>query len=228
MQSYENSNNTKLEKMAILPMKAEISEAIQTATNQVGVENIGLFSLNEISSAIKKHAVEVGAHFIRIGLLLNQANAKVEHGKWLKWLEQNTDLNRSVASRLMRIAKAFPNGTPVAQMGYSKALLLLDVPEDKRKNFIEKPQHVNFNDDHAKFVHQMSKRELQEVIRRDFKSKPNVKLRNLNNDKTKFKQLSKIISGLQERLNEDIDFTTLATELHELSVRLQEILDQRC
>ena len=130
--------------------------------------DVGLSNLEAIATEIREKTAEVEVYFIKIGKLLNQAKAEIEDGCWLAWLEKNTTLNRSVASRFMRLAKAFPDGPPVAHLGFTKTLLLLDVPADRRDSFIKEPLML---DGQRKEVCSLSKRELEEVIRSKFKTK---------------------------------------------------------
>ena len=175
--------------------------------------------LDIISSEIKQHAIKVEAHFIEIGKLLNHAKSLVDHGFWLTWLDENTDIPRSVASRLMRLAKEFPNVPPVAHLGFTKALLLLEVPADKRDVFIKKSHLVGRE---SKRVIEMSKRELQNLIRIQYK--PQVKSKNTK-PIVNSTSLRDYLEGLMICLDEsNFDISGHAAELHKLSEKLSRVL----
>lgn len=98
---------------------------------------------------------------IRIGERLKEAKAKVEHGQWENWCRDNLNYSKSKTEKLMKIATEYGDeNSPYAKtytctdLSISKALRLLQVPEDEVETFTE-----NHN------VEDMTIRELEEEIR---------------------------------------------------------------
>lgn len=97
---------------------------------------------------------------IRIGERLKEAKEKVEHGQWENWCRDNLNYSKSWAAKLMKIATEYGDeNSPYSKMhtcadlSVSKALRLLQVPEDEVGSFVE-------NHD----VEDMTVKELEEEI----------------------------------------------------------------
>ena len=111
-----------------------------------------------IESQVARTALE-GA--IQIGLKLKEAKEKVEHGQWENWCHENLNYSKSKTEKLMRIASEYGDENSIYAKTYtctdlsiSKALSLLQVPEEEVKNFSE-------NND----VESMTVKELNEKIK---------------------------------------------------------------
>ena len=94
-----------------------------------------------IESQVARTALE-GA--IQIGLKLKEAKEQVEHGQWEKWCHENLNYSKSKTEKLMRIASEYGDENSIYAKTYtctdlsiSKALSLLQVPEEEVKNFSE-------------------------------------------------------------------------------------------
>ena len=94
-----------------------------------------------IESQVARTALE-GA--IQIGLKLKEAKEQVEHGQWENWCRKNLNYSKSKAEKLMRIASEYGDENSIYAKTYtctdlsiSKALSLLQVPEEEVKNFSE-------------------------------------------------------------------------------------------
>lgn len=94
-----------------------------------------------IESQVARTALE-GA--IQIGLKLKEAKEQVEHGRWENWCRKNLNYSKSKAEKLMRIASEYGDENSIYAKTYtctdlsiSKALSLLQVPEEEVKNFSE-------------------------------------------------------------------------------------------
>lgn len=101
---------------------------------------------------------------IEIGRRLKEAKDMLKHGEWLPWLEQQTDISERQAQRYMKVFEEYgaaqlglfgpeTNATTLSDLPFSKALLLLSVPESEREGFAEE---VN--------AEGISNRELKEAI----------------------------------------------------------------
>lgn len=94
-----------------------------------------------IESQVARTALE-GA--IQIGLKLKEAKEQVEHGQWENWCHENLNYSKSKTEKLMRIASEYGDENSIYAKTYtctdlsiSKALSLLQVPEEEVKNFSE-------------------------------------------------------------------------------------------
>lgn len=94
-----------------------------------------------IESQVARTALE-GA--IQIGLKLKEAKEQVEHGQWENWCHENLNYGKSKTEKLMRIASEYGDENSIYAKTYtctdlsiSKALSLLQVPEEEVKSFSE-------------------------------------------------------------------------------------------
>lgn len=111
--------------------------------------------LKAIENRIIRLKNETAQNLIQLGNELNRAKEKVPHGEWGTWLRSRVNFSQRSANMYMRIAKEFSsNSQAISNLEVTKLGLLLDVPEDKRANFIEEHN-----------VKEMSTRELKAAIR---------------------------------------------------------------
>lgn len=119
--------------------------------------------LTDITNDILSHKGNVVQSFIEIGRLLIEAKEQLtRHGQWLDWLSTSVDISERMAQRYMQLAKAFSNPTSVTDLGMTKALALLPLPDSERQLFIEEPHEV---DGIEKTVKEMSTREVKKAVR---------------------------------------------------------------
>lgn len=102
-----------------------------------------------------------GNAIIEIGKRLIEAKAQLSHGEWLPWLREKVDFSERNAQNFMRIAKAYRNAQTIADLGASKALALLALPDSERENFTEEKHVVNGEE---KSVQDMTGAELRAAI----------------------------------------------------------------
>lgn len=103
-----------------------------------------------------------GEAILTIGRGLLEAKALLSHGEWLPWLEERVEFSEKAAQNFMRLARHYSNSQTLADLGSSKALMLLAVPEEERDDFISVPHEVGGQE---KSVAEMSVRELQTAIK---------------------------------------------------------------
>ncbi len=114
-----------------LPATAELQ-----ASNQRSIE--------EIADMILQQKGQVVQSFIKIGFLLIEAKQQlVRHGQWRQWLIYHVDISERMAERYMQLAKAYGNSTSVSDLGITKALILLELPEEDREAFINDLHEIN-------------------------------------------------------------------------------------
>lgn len=95
-------------------------------------------------------------HAIEIGRRLTEAKNMLDHGQWAQWLKSEVSFSQSTANNMMRIFDAYgsaqmglfgpeANSQTFGNLEYSKALLLLAVPEEEREEFAEEvdAEHIS-------------------------------------------------------------------------------------
>ena len=95
-----------------------------------------------------------GEAILTIGRCLIEAKEMLPHGEWLPWLNERVEFSERTAQKFMQLAREWANPNTLADLGASKALMLLALPEGEREQFVE---------DHN--VIDMSARQLKEAIR---------------------------------------------------------------
>lgn len=95
-----------------------------------------------------------GEAILTIGRCLIEAKDMLPHGEWLPWLNERVELSERTAQKFMRLAREWSNPNTLADLGASKALMLLALPEGERDAFME---------DHN--VIDMSARQLEQAIK---------------------------------------------------------------
>ncbi len=103
-----------------------------------------------------------GEAILTIGKCLIEAKALLSHGEWLPWLEERVEFSEKAAQRFMLFARKYSNPTALSDLGATKALMLLALPDDARDEFISGPHLV---DGEGKTVIDMTSRELERAIK---------------------------------------------------------------
>lgn len=120
-------------------------------------------SITEITTEIIRKKGSLVKTFIEIGYLLIEAKEQlVRHGQWLSWLVYNVDISERMAERYMQLAKAYGNSTSVSDLGITKALILLELPEADREAFINDLHEI---DGQMLAVGEMTTRETRKAVR---------------------------------------------------------------
>lgn len=78
-----------------------------------------------------------GEAILTIGRCLNEAKDMLPHGEWLPWLAEKVGYSEKTAQNFMRLAREFSNPQALADLGATKALKLLALPQDEREKFVE-------------------------------------------------------------------------------------------
>lgn len=103
-----------------------------------------------------------GEAILTIGRGLMEAKAMLPHGEWLPWLEERVEFSEKAAQNFMRIARHYSNPQALADLGATKALMLLAIPDEMRDEFVSTPHMVNGEE---KTVIDMTSRELDAAIK---------------------------------------------------------------
>ena len=103
-----------------------------------------------------------GEAILTIGRCLIEAKAMLSHGEWLPWLEERVEFSERSARNFMRLAREWTNRQALADLGATKALQILALPESERSAFLSEMHEV---DGEEKTVIDMTSRELETAIK---------------------------------------------------------------
>ena len=95
-----------------------------------------------------------GEAILTIGRCLMEAKEMLPHGEWLPWLNEQVELSERTAQKFMRLAREWSNPSALADLGATKALMLLALPKEERDDFVEDNNIVD-----------MTTRQLEQAIR---------------------------------------------------------------
>lgn len=95
-----------------------------------------------------------GEAILTIGRCLMEAKEMLPHGEWLPWLNEQVEFSERTAQKFMRLAQKWSNPSALADLGATKALMLLALPEEEREAFIEDNNVID-----------MSARQLEQAIK---------------------------------------------------------------
>lgn len=87
----------------------------------------GVLTLADYEARIHLYREQIGTGYIGIGRTLNEAKEAgvVPHGEWEDWVTRTTGLNTRQAQRCMQAAREIRDGSALARLEMSKALMLL-------------------------------------------------------------------------------------------------------
>lgn len=126
------------------------------------MNEISLSELQQITVEIRVLKQQTAQNIIEIGNRLIAAKAQVKHGEWMHWLESEVEISQWSANKFMKAASEFSNYGSVNNLSPTKVLALLDLPEEERATFVDKP-HTIPSTGETKTVDEMTVRELREV-----------------------------------------------------------------
>lgn len=170
-----HSPNIEAVQTALAPESTQETPTADTTASQRSIE--------ELTNVILSEKGQIAYSFIEIGNALIEAKEQlIKHGRWLKWLSDVVDIPPWTAERYMKLARSYPNSTAVQNIGMTKALVLLSVPENRREEFINNSHDVDGNQKH---VDKMTSRELRLVIKKEIGSN------NSDDTKSKMKPFTK-------------------------------------
>ena len=124
---------------------------IETVEAQAPAEGRTIEAITGEILELKQRGGEV---ILDIGRRLLEAKGMLPHGEWLPWLNERVEFSERTAQKFMRLAQKWSNPSALADLGATKALMLLALPEEEREGFVE---------DHN--VIDMSARQLEQAIR---------------------------------------------------------------
>ena len=133
----------------------DVDKVLQNVGNQQLSNNI-----DQITTEILWYENTAGQAIFEIGRRLNWVKKHdLAHGQFIEWLNQ-INMNRRQASKFMKVANEFPNGTPGSHLGITALYLIATLPPDER----DKPQQLGSGE--VKKPVDMTNRELEELRKR--------------------------------------------------------------
>lgn len=146
----------------VVPMmtETESAETVQYVSDEDAAREDRLVS--EIRMITEQTKQVVLFNSIEIGRRLTEAKAMVKRGTWGTWLKERVDYSQRTANNFMKIYQEYGlNGLAeksqaLANLSYTQALALIDLPEDERARFAEERK-----------AGEMALRRLQEEVRQE-------------------------------------------------------------
>lgn len=146
----------------VVPMmtETESEEIVQYVSDEDAAREDRLVS--EIRMITEQTKQVVLFNSIEIGRRLTEAKAMVKRGTWGTWLKERVDYSQRTANNFMKIYQEYGrNGLAeksqaLANLSYTQALALIDLPEDERVRFAEERK-----------AGEMALRKLQEEVRQE-------------------------------------------------------------
>ncbi len=114
-----------------------------------------------ITEEINFYKRQAGSAILEIGKRLVEAKEQLSHGEWLPWLEEKVAFSERSAQQYMRLWKEYGKSALVADLGASKALVLLGLPESEREGFAAEKHDV---DGQEKTALEMTRKELEKAV----------------------------------------------------------------
>lgn len=164
---------------------------------------------------------------IEIGRRLVEAKQMLAHGEWGNWLKESVDYSQRTANNLMRIFQEYGSeqitligdnskSQAFANLSYSQAIALLEIPGEEREEFIKG------ND-----VESMSTRELQKAIKekQTLEDKLKVAEKASNNNLEKAEKLKKEleferIKNKEALVNREVEIENLKNHIETIKKKL--------
>lgn len=140
--------------------ETESAETVQYVSDEDAAREDRLVS--EIRMITEQTKQVVLFNSIEIGRRLTEAKAMVKRGTWGTWLKERVDYSQRTANNFMKIYQEYGrNGLAeksqaLANLSYTQALALIDLPEDERARFAEERK-----------AGEMALRRLQEEVRQE-------------------------------------------------------------
>lgn len=200
----------------VVPMmtETESEETVQYVSDEDAAREDRLVS--EIRMITEQTKQVVLFNSIEIGRRLTEAKAMVKRGTWGTWLKERVDYSQRTANNFMKIYQEYGrNGLAeksqaLANLSYTQALALIDLPEDERARFAEERK-----------AGEMALRKLQEEVRQEKEKVTAVKeLANRNAAEAE----AKFADELKQK---DTQMAKLTAEKAKVAAQIDELNGQR-
>jgi hypothetical protein len=118
------------------------------------MQELAGFNIERTTAEILILKEQTAQNIIEIGKRLIEVKENLQHGEFIKWLENKVDFSRCTANRFMKIATEFSNVSAVQHLGSRKLFLLAGLDEENREEVMQENN-----------VEEMTTRELEQVIK---------------------------------------------------------------
>ena len=118
--------------------------------------------IETITAEIQEAKLQIGENLFGIGRGLIEAKDQLPHGEWLTWLTWRVEFSEATAQNYMKLVRKYSNPEALRDLGYTKALMLLALPDETRDEYIEATHIVGGEE---KTVAEMSTRELKAALK---------------------------------------------------------------
>lgn len=135
------SNVTKKTEVMEQKVETAVSEAHFVEEADVAIENRLVSEIVMITNQTRQTLL---FNSIEIGRRLTEAKKIVRHGQWTKWLKERVDYSQRTANNFMKIYEQYgksglaEKSQSIADLSYTQALALLEIPAEKRAEFAQK------------------------------------------------------------------------------------------
>lgn len=170
-----------------------------------------------------------GEAILTIGRCLIEAKDMLRHGEWLPWLNEQVELSERTAQKFMKLAREWSNPNTLADLGASKALMILALPTEEREQFVEENNVIDMSARQleAAIKERDEARQAQAKMEEDMRLL-NIRLEGSREDREQAVQAAqKLREALdamqQERQIADQEVQKLTEELDELKARPVEV-----
>ena len=172
-------------------------------------------SIEAITGDILEAKRAGGEAILTIGRCLIEAKDMLRHGEWLPWLSERVELSERTAQKFMKLAREWSNPNTLADLGASKALILLALPEGERDAFLEENNVIDMS---ARQLEQAIKAREEALAREKAAEEARAKM------EADMKMAKELLAAAQsERDAAAIRETVLQRELEELRARPVEV-----
>ena len=101
-------------------------------------------SIEEITRDIRDAQRKAGGAILTIGRCLLEAKEQLPHGEWLPWLNEQAGYSERQAQNFMLAYREYgSNPQAIADFGATKALAMLSLPANERKELMEDPAVID-------------------------------------------------------------------------------------
>lgn len=118
------------------------------------MEELTDFNIEKTTAEILILKDQTAQNIIEIGKRLIKVKKNLNHGEFIKWLENKVDFSRYTANRFMKIATEFSNASAVQHLGSRKLFALAGLDEQDRQEVMQENN-----------VEDMTTRELEQVVK---------------------------------------------------------------
>ncbi len=171
-------------------------------------EKGGVLTLADYEARIHLYKEQIGTGYIGIGRTLNEAKEAgvVPHGQWESWVTQTTGLTPRQAQRCMQAATEIRDGSALARLEMSKALMLLGsgLDEDTREEMAGKAADEGAT---VKALREeIRQAKLKAVQEAGAATEMRIQLEKVQGERESLRQqIQATISGYQRRMDEETD-----------------------